>query len=370
MRALLFFQTLNGAPVEVTAGRAGFELDARGTPLELPFAEAADPTVGGDGEVYVVLRFPALEGRPELHLDRREPGGGAGQLRAAGAPPELVAQVEALERLSSVTKRRRFGTASLVLIVLLVGAGLCLINLRGLVVSLISPRTEAQLGKAMVADELGGQVKDPVLQAFVDGIAKRLLATRPDQPYTFELAVVRDPTPNAFAAPGGVVIVNTGLIELAETPEQVAGVLGHEVAHVLHRHTLNQTINGLGTYGLISLLTGGSDLLTGVSTTLIQRGYGRAQERDADLTGVQMLQDAGIDPHGLGQLLAALERWMQAQGAGAEGGVSSFLSTHPATAERVADLKAAVDALPKRDYQPIECDWAEVKRRAAAASKK
>src|SRR5690606_30814505 len=103
----------------------------------------------------------------------------------------------------------------------------------------------------------------PVVDA-VRSIGARLLAHAPEHPFTFEFAVVRDETANAFAAPGGYVVVHTGLLERAASGEEVAGVLAHELAHVLERHSMRQLTRRAGLVALLSATVGPVDGLGGV----------------------------------------------------------------------------------------------------------
>lgn len=196
----------------------------------------------------------------------------------------------------------------------------------------------------------------------LQAIAQRL--ARPDEKLRFYLADA--PDVNAFAAPGGVVVVYTGLIGAADTPEQVAGVLAHEIAHVELRHSLKQIIQSAGLRATIALIVGDLGLFGDLGTTMIELSFSRDAERQADARGLERLQQARIDPSGLPAFFEALLEHE------AEGPFPSMLSTHPDTRERIANLRAALQASPPGAGAvmpavipaviPIALDWQAVQR--------
>lgn len=159
---------------------------------------------------------------------------------------------------------------------------------------------------------------------------------------------------NAFAVPGGVVIVYTGLIELAQSPEELAGVIAHEVAHVELRHGLRAAVQRLGLAGLIRLVLGGaSDRFGETLGNLGAAGFSRETERAADRDAVRRLLAAGIDPSGLPAIYARLDP-----------GASGLAASHPATAERIAALRAEIARLQvagRPPADPLPIDWPAVR---------
>lgn len=160
-------------------------------------------------------------------------------------------------------------------------------------------------------------------------------------------------------------VVNTGLIQLLDSPEELAGILGHEISHVLQRHSLRQSVKSLGTYGAVAILTGGSETVSMLSTSLLSKAYSRGDEHEADEKGLELVYRARIDPHGVPNALEKLQRYMEVEGVGDGGG---YLSTHPATGERVTQMRARADALRARDYERFDVDWDAVQAAARAAS--
>jgi len=217
--------------------------------------------------------------------------------------------------------------------------------------------TEMQLGSVLVEGFLEGERRiddGPAVDA-VRLMVDRLAAAAQSTGYTFTIHVVDDPRVNALALPGGQIVVFTGLLAEAGSPDEVAGVLAHEIQHVLHRHGLKRIVQQLGGAAVISLATGGGDLagLAGRVGELVQLSYGREQEAEADRDGLALLHRARLPPTAL---LAFFER-LQRQ---APADTPEFLATHPDTGRRIAELRRQIAALPEVAVEPLAIDWARV----------
>lgn len=229
----------------------------------------------------------------------------------------------------------------------------------------VLPRSvDEQLGETAIAHmDLKGPVEDdPVLTQAIDRIMKRL-ATGPVDGFTFEVRVVDAPIVNAFALPGGQVVVYTGLIRAAETPEQLAGVLAHEMAHVTRRHGMQRIAQSLGVIAGVQLLFGDVSGVAAVAVELLREGainsYSREQEHEADMDAVRTLAQARVDPAALADFFALLQAKE-----GKLPSMVSWLGTHPDLARRVRDVRAAAGAQKRGEAEPLLDDWAEVQRRA------
>ncbi|MCY4548827.1 MAG: M48 family metallopeptidase [Defluviicoccus sp.] len=148
--------------------------------------------------------------------------------------------------------------------------------------------------------------------------------------------------PNAFALPGGTIVVTDELVRAFPEPDVIAGVLGHEIAHVAEAHGLRQVYRSLGTYLLVTLIVGDvgpvlDDLLL-EGGLLLSLSYSREHELEADRIGVSLAARAGYDP-------AALARFFERMSAGDKGGGSSWLSTHPPTGERVREIRRLAEEI-------------------------
>ncbi|MEN9868493.1 MAG: hypothetical protein RL748_4083, partial [Pseudomonadota bacterium] len=192
-------------------------------------------------------------------------------------------------------------------------------------------------------------------QAQSDQLLAPLLA--PLQPtlkksrYKWQFMIVNDPQSNAFALPGGQVVIHSGLILKARNADEVLGVLGHEIAHVEQQHSVQNLIASAGAYLVVSALFGDVTGLTAVlvnsAPMLLAQSYSRHFEEEADEVGMSYLHLAGINPQGLISFFESLvkeeeKQWRKIENdqtrEAAKVGLQ-FLSTHPATEKRIANLK-------------------------------
>lgn len=215
-------------------------------------------------------------------------------------------------------------------------------------------RLGSLLAEGFLADErrlMDGPAVDAVRR-----IVSRLAAATADSGYDFTVHVVEDPRVNALALPGGHIVVFTGLLAEAGSAEEVAGVLAHELQHVLHRHGLKQLVRRLGSAAVIALATGGGDLagVAGRVDDLVQLSYGRDQEAEADRDGLSMLHGSGLPPAAMATFFERLQR-------AAPGDVPEFLSTHPDTARRIETLRRDAAALPPAPLEPLDIEWDHVR---------
>lgn len=163
--------------------------------------------------------------------------------------------------------------------------------------------------------------------------------------YRFEISLVDDPMANAFALPGGKIFVFTGLLADAKAPEEIAGVLAHEVAHVTRRHGLRTLIANAGPSLVLDRVLGNHGGFLGAlaagSQALIQQNFSREFEREADDAAFNYLVKANIDPRGLATFLGRLAKQ--------KGGVSRAFNSHPPSPERIAHLEKRWNALKRKD---------------------
>lgn len=215
--------------------------------------------------------------------------------------------------------------------------------------ALVSESQEIQIGQqaAQEAAQSIGLVENQALQDYVQRIGAGLAARseRPGLPWTFR--VVDDPTPNAFALPGGYVFVTRGLLGLVNSEAELASVLGHEIGHVTARHSVTQISRaqlaqlGLGVGSI--LFPGAAQQLGGLASgglQLLFLSYGRDAERQADELGFRYARDEGYDVREMADVFQALQRVGDAQG---QSPLPSWLSTHPAPAERIQAVRARID---------------------------
>ena len=192
--------------------------------------------------------------------------------------------------------------------------------------------------------DLGKSLVEPMLRAFArfDGTGEVAFCTAPEgveslaeltrrlapaeSPYRFVVRVVNLEMVNAFALPGGQIVIAEGLLGFAESPDEVAGVLAHEMGHVLHRHSTAAIIEGLGLAFLFGVLLGdvGTGAITGAGEVLVGLSFRREAEAEADVRALALLERAGMSSRGLAGFFERMQR-MSGDGPA----VLHLLSTHP-----------------------------------------
>jgi beta-barrel assembly-enhancing protease len=220
----------------------------------------------------------------------------------------------------------------------------------------ISPEDEVALGLQAapeMAQQFGGVVKHPVVTRYVEGVGGRVLqrskAGTADE-YKFNFHVLADDqTVNAFALPGGQVFITVGLLRRLTNEAQLAGVLGHEVGHVVARHGAEHLAKAQLTQGLVGAVgVGMSDpdnprsgqqaaAMAAAIGHLVNLKYGRSDELESDRLGVQFMADAGYDPRGMIGLMKVLS-----EASGGRGGQPEFFATHPNPENRIARLEEMI----------------------------
>jgi predicted Zn-dependent protease len=212
----------------------------------------------------------------------------------------------------------------------------------------MAPKQEIALGLQAAPEMIqqhGGLHRDPEAQALVDRVGNRVVsrsrASQTEWEYDFHL--LADPrTVNAFALPGGQIFITDALLRRLETEGQLAGVLGHEVGHVVARHSAQQMAKNQLTQGITGAVLvasgggGGEAQLAMMIGNMVNMKYGREDELESDELGVRFMSEAGYDPRALIGVMKILQD--------ASGGAAppEFFSTHPSTPNRVATIEAAI----------------------------
>ncbi len=230
--------------------------------------------------------------------------------------------------------------------------------MRGIQVIQLSNLSDQQ--EVSIGQQINGQVlrqyrivNDPVVTSYVTEIGRRLVAQsdRPNLPFTFQ--VVADNNINAFATMGGFVYVHTGLMKAADNEAQLASVIGHEIGHVTGRHLVNQLRQMTIAQGIATVAGVDRDRLVQIGVELaLRRPRSRQDELDADTRGLRMLTQSGYAP-------SAMPAFMQKLVSSSS--VPSFLSTHPATPERISLMNRNID--PARANTGTGLDSAAYKNR-------
>jgi predicted Zn-dependent protease len=175
--------------------------------------------------------------------------------------------------------------------------------------------------------------------------------------YVFRITVVDSSLVNAAAAPGGYIIIFRGLIDKSDNPEALAGVLAHEIGHVIERHGTENIIKVLGLSAILSTMTGNTSGVVGESTAvvtnLIAKGYSRDAEREADEIAIRILNSANIKGAGL----VSFFQWV-AKRQGGTSRLGNYLSTHPEPSERAENIriktKGTTPAMSETEWQAVK----------------
>ncbi len=213
----------------------------------------------------------------------------------------------------------------------------------------MNPQQEYELGQEILAS-LRLQLpilEDPVVTHYLNNLGSKLVAATDNSHFPFTFLVVNEPSINAFAAPGGIIVVHSGLIDAAENEAELAAVLAHEIAHVTQRHIVRfydksgqanlSALVGIVAAVLLSAYSteaAQASLLAGVAAgSSTQLKFSRDNEKEADRHGREVLEDAGFDVSGMGSFFKKL----QTASLSDPGKVTEFLQTHPLPASRVSD---------------------------------
>jgi beta-barrel assembly-enhancing protease len=274
-----------------------------------------------------------------------------------------VADATLQEHIRAVAGRKssasRLMIATLTFFVVVIGAGALLLSqksrLARMAANSIPIEVEQQLGDA-VFKGVQQQMKiigDPRWRAQLETVTRRLLPAVTNSGYPFRFHVAEAEDLNAFAIPGGHLVVHTGLLKAVKRPEELAGVIAHEMAHVTQRHSLRNLIEALGLSLIVQTLFGDASGLVAAATkgseSLLRQKFSRDTEREADDVGWDLLVMANLDPRGMIDFFHTMqEELAKNPAAAAADGRLSFLSTHPATAERIERLEAKWKALPRQ----------------------
>lgn len=245
--------------------------------------------------------------------------------------------------------------------------------------TVLSPLQEQRIAEQIMRDVYNSNqvLQDAEVTDYITSLGLKLAANSPDRRQEFRFFAVKDNSINAFAMPGGVIGVHTGLIVAANNESEVAGVLGHEIGHVVQRH-LARMLAQQKTDSLISMagmalallaargspqLSSGAMAAASAGAVQRQLDYTREHEREADRVGFQIMQGAGFDTRALATFFETLQKGSRFS----DGSAPSFLRTHPLTTERIADVRGRAEASSNFRMLPYSPDFEYVKAKLIAA---
>ena len=229
----------------------------------------------------------------------------------------------------------------------------------------LSPADERALGEAFMREIRARLtlVDDPLVERYVQSLGYRLVASSDRRDLAFTFFVVDDESLNAFAAPGGFIGLNSGMILATESESEFASVLAHEIAHVTQRHIVRAidhasrsnlpVLAGI----LAAVIVGAHDVEAGQATAAAvigtraqsQINFTRQNEMEADRVGIRILADAGFDPRAMAGVFEKLENAARYSARPPE-----YLSTHPVTTNRIAEARDRAERLPYRQHESSE----------------
>ncbi|MCH8331778.1 MAG: M48 family metallopeptidase [Bacteroidetes bacterium] len=231
----------------------------------------------------------------------------------------------------------------------------------------ISIEKEEKLGELIMEEILE---RDPtfkknnseVLDSAIFILKKRLVLALDSTFFNYNIQVIENPLINAFTLPGGNIIVFSGLIGFAESPEELAAVLAHEIGHVEQRHVINKLAKELGVAILFSVFAGGDAyILTDIARQAASSVFDRKQEKEADTFAMELLEKAKINPRSIALFFRRLEKENLSYMKELE-----ILMTHPHNNSRI---KAAMEYELPEDFKsdPIDLDWEKIQEEATGS---
>ncbi|NQV25139.1 MAG: M48 family metallopeptidase [Rhodopirellula sp.] len=284
--------------------------------------------------------------------DRRFP-----EAMKRAAVGELFEQVD---RILAVGSRQRWagrvGLWALLIVGVLVLAGAWFGTVAGARVAIksVPMSVDEQIGEAAlpaVLSEFGQEIKSPKAQDAVQAIVDRLAPHAAIQGVNYHVLIVDSDVVNALALPGGRILVFRGLIDTMDSTEQLSAVLAHEMSHVTLRHHLTQIARSVGIVAAVNIMIGDVGGIVALGSEVLQRAalnnYSQAQETEADLEGVRMMYEAGLDPEAMIQMLGSLPDAHLP-------GALSWLSTHPNSDERIQSVKQFLKDATPREYSELD----------------
>jgi beta-barrel assembly-enhancing protease len=230
--------------------------------------------------------------------------------------------------------------------------------------NLFSKQQDVQLGEESAAQVRKQMtvINDPVLTEYVNHVGNRLVASQEatESGFPFSFEVVADPSINAFALPGGHMFINTGLLRAVDNEAQLAGVMGHEMSHVILRHGTNQASKAnlielpaalaAQMAGKGSMMGQLAQLGIGLGANSVLLKFSRNAESQADLMGSHLMAEAGYDPMEMAHFFNKLGSEVGSPGQGMMGKAAQFMSDHPNPDNRERAIEQEARLLPERRY--------------------
>jgi beta-barrel assembly-enhancing protease len=222
---------------------------------------------------------------------------------------------------------------------------------------LLTPSEELELGRSLLREvrRVMPLVDDPEITFYIDALGSRLASHAPDAAGTFHFLTIDNSQVNAFAMPGGIVGVHTGLITAARDEAELAAVIAHEIAHITQRHIARMYARGRDINFATGLAILAGILAASIDPQLAQAAiagslafgmqsqldYTRSNEAEADRVGIQILSSTDFDPHAMADFFERMQELTR----GAHDAIPEYLRTHPVTLGRISDARGRADQM-------------------------
>ncbi|MDX1957752.1 MAG: M48 family metallopeptidase [Leptospiraceae bacterium] len=226
---------------------------------------------------------------------------------------------------------------------------------------------EKSIGDATFKSYIAGKkiYKDKQFLEKLKPITDRLLENTKNSGYEFKFHVVEDSHINAIAFPGGNILIHSALIKEAESPEEIAGVLAHEISHVTLKHGLRHILNSVGLFIVVQSLFGDFSgliaIITQNTSIFLSSRFSRDFEREADARGFNYLVNSKINPKGLSKFFKKILEMEKEEGI-TDNEIVKFISTHPDTKERIDTIEQKASSLKDEDFTPITIDLKQIQK--------
>jgi|SoiMethySBSTD1v2_1073268.scaffolds.fasta_scaffold116965_2 predicted Zn-dependent protease len=350
------------------AGSLGDGRSAEAKPVEASFADTGLELRTPEGSAIALWPYALLRSAVPLHakaadvLLSLEPEGSQTLFVADPAfAGQLLARAPALSALRHRWRGLRPGLAvTAAVLALVLGIRFLEVDPAQAVARNLPQKSREALGRnvvtALAKDHKACET--PASRAALDRLTQRLTATSPN-PMQVRVALLDWRLVNALAVPGGQIVLTRGLVQAAGSPDEVAAVLAHELGHALELHPETGIVRAMGLSAAAQLMFAGSaGSVSNVGLVLTQLRYSRIAEREADAHALRMLKAAGISSKGFGDFFERLEGKRPASDTGKSIPGLDLISTHPATAERIAMVRAqaaypATPALSAEDWKAL-----------------
>ena len=294
--------------------------------------------------------------------DRRFPA--ALDMESGGELAEQLAAARGQQFAEGVRWRIGLLATAILLLLVLIGGYYGVIAAAKASIGAVPVSVDIKIGKLTLESmELeGSRVTDKVIVEAVRKIVARMEPHSELKGLTFEVLVLDSPEVNAVCLAGGKILVFTGLLRKAKTAEQVAGVLSHEMAHAIKRHHLQRLTESLGFVVAIEVLIGDVGGLVALGVELGRsaalKSHSREHEMEADLVGVRLMHEAGIDP----REMAGFMEMIRDEFGDIPDGIK-WLANYPQFAERLVTIRGELAKLGPQQYRPFDIDWEAVQLR-------